>query len=85
MYIVELTSAVSPETAKALIDAGYVVRVEPDTDRIYKTSEFEAVGAEVVPAGSWVQAPPDNVILGLKELPTDGSAYFQFPPKECNP
>ena len=63
----------SPETAKALIQAGYVVRVEQYPDRIYKIDEFEAVGAEIVPAGSWVNAPTDHIILGLKELATDGS------------
>jgi len=64
---------VSPETAKALIDAGYDVRVEESSDRIYKDSEFKAVGAKMLPAGSWVDAPTDHVILGLKELPANGS------------
>lgn len=68
--------SVSPETAKALIDAGYVVRVEESPDRIYKTDEFKAIGAEIVPTGSWVNAPLDDVILGLKEIDPDGSAFF---------
>lgn len=63
----------SPKTAKALIDAGYIVRVEEDPDRIYKIDEFKAAGAEIVPGGSWIKAPTEDVILGLKELPTDGS------------
>ena len=63
-----LTRTVSPQTAKALIDAGYIVRVEDPSDRIYKIDEFKAVGAEIVPAGSWVNAPKDHVILGLKEI-----------------
>lgn len=66
----------SPETAKALIDAGYTVRVEESPDRIYKTDEFKAVGAEIVPTGSWVNAPTDDVILGLKEIQADGSAFI---------
>lgn len=66
----------SPETAKALLDAGYIVRVEESSDRIYKTDEFRAVGAEIVPAGSWVNAPLDNIILGLKEIDADGSALI---------
>ncbi|GAP91957.1 putative saccharopine dehydrogenase [Rosellinia necatrix] len=78
----ERRSPLSPETTKALINAGYVVRVEPSPDRIYRDSEFEAVGAEMVPAGSWVDAPVDNVILGLKELPADGTplphVYIHF-------
>lgn len=63
----------SPEGAKALLDAGYIVRVEECPNRIYKTPEFAAVGAEIVPTGSWVNAPKDNIILGLKEIEADGS------------
>lgn len=67
----ERRSPLSPASAKALIDAGYVVRVEESADRIYKIQEYEAVGAEIVPSWSWVNAPRDAVILGLKELPSD--------------
>ncbi|QGI84974.1 hypothetical protein CEK25_011703 [Fusarium fujikuroi] len=49
----ERRSPLSPSTAKALLDAGYVVRVEESPDRIYKIDEFRAVGAEIVPTGSW--------------------------------
>ena len=31
------------------------------------------VGCEIVPAGSWVDAPSEAIILGLKELPEDGT------------
>lgn len=51
------------------------MRVEESPDRIYQDSEFKDVGAEIVPAGSWVNAPLDNIILGLKELPADGCTY----------
>lgn len=68
-------TSVSPEGAKALLDAGYVVRVEKCPNRIYKTGEFEAVGAEIVPTGSWMSAPKENIILGLKELEADGSEF----------
>lgn len=62
---------VSPVTTKALIQAGYIVRVERSAERIYNDEEFEAVGAELVPAGSWINAPKEDIILGLKELPDD--------------
>jgi saccharopine dehydrogenase (NAD+, L-lysine-forming) len=65
----ERRSPLSPSGTKALLDAGYVVRVERSTDRIYKDAEFEAAGAELVPTGSWTDAPTDHIILGLKELP----------------
>ena len=61
----------SPETARSLIQAGYLVRVERSPERIYNDAEFEAVGAELVPAGSWLKAPRQDIILGLKELPDD--------------
>lgn len=62
---------VSPKTAKALLDAGYIVRVERSAERIYNDEEFAEVGAELVPAGSWVKAPKEDIIFGLKELPED--------------
>ncbi|KAI1495291.1 Saccharopine dehydrogenase [Biscogniauxia mediterranea] len=67
----ERRSPLSPETAKALIEAGYRVRVERSPERIYNDDEFEAVGAELVPAGSWLNAPREDIILGLKELPDE--------------
>ncbi|PTB67632.1 alanine dehydrogenase [Trichoderma citrinoviride] len=67
----ERRSPLSPQTAKALLDAGYIVRVERSAERIYRDEEFEAVGAELVPAGSWIKAPKEDIILGLKELPDD--------------
>ncbi|KAF5681710.1 Saccharopine dehydrogenase [Fusarium circinatum] len=66
---------VSPATAQTLVDAGYVVRVEESPDRIYKINEFRAVGAEIVPTGSWVKAPKEDIILGLKEIEADGSMF----------
>lgn len=62
---------VTPTTTKALIEAGYKVHVERSPERIFDDSEFEAVGATLVPEGSWVDAPADHIIIGLKELPED--------------
>ena len=63
----------SPQGAKALLDAGYTVRVERSSDRIYKDDEYANAGAELIPAGSWVDAPKEDIILGLKELDEDDS------------
>lgn len=41
---------------------------DPLRKRIFEDSEFEKAGATLVPEGSWVDVPEDNVILGLKEL-----------------
>lgn len=61
----------TPTTTKALLDAGYVVNVERSTGRIFDDEEFKAAGATLVPEGSWVHAPKDHIIIGLKELPED--------------
>lgn len=65
----EHRSALTPTTTKALLDAGYTVNVERSPVRIFEDSEFEAVGAKLVPEGSWTQVPSDHIIIGLKELP----------------
>src|SRR5579862_9768556 len=61
----------SPTTTKALLDARYIVNVERSPGRAFGDGEFEAVGATLVPEGSWVGAPKDHIIIGLKELPED--------------
>ena len=61
----------TPKTTKALLDAGYKVNVEKSPERIFNDKEFEDVGATLVPEGSWVDAPHDHIIVGLKELPED--------------
>ncbi len=66
--------AVTPTTTKALLDAGFNVNVERSPARIFDDSEFEAVGASLVPEASWVDAPYDHIIVGLKELPEDSFA-----------
>ncbi|MFI1721571.1 saccharopine dehydrogenase [Streptomyces sp. NPDC020489] len=60
-----------PSDARRLVDSGVTLTVEEAPQRIFPVSEYEAVGARVVPAGSWVSAPAGAVVLGLKELPDD--------------
>ena len=67
----EHRSALTPTTTKALIEAGYKVKVEQSQMRIFDDDEFSAVGAELVEEGSWVSAPSDEIIIGLKELPLE--------------
>ena len=66
-----LTTTVTPTTTKALLEAGYKVNVERSKERIFDDDEFSTVGAELVPEGSWIDAPTDHIIVGLKELPED--------------
>lgn len=67
----EHRSALTPNTTKALLEAGYTVNVERSPERIFDDEEFEKVGATLVPEGSWKDAPTDHIIVGLKELPED--------------
>ena len=61
----------TPSTTKALLDAGFTVNVEHSPLSIFPATEFEAVGAKLVPTGSWQSAPTDHIIIGLKELPEE--------------
>ncbi|KAL2143522.1 hypothetical protein VTI28DRAFT_10378 [Corynascus sepedonium] len=64
----EHRSALTPKTAAELIKAGYVVNVERSPVRIFDDAEFAAVGANLVAEHSWVDAPKEHIIVGLKEL-----------------
>ncbi|CAN3375187.1 hypothetical protein DIURU_001111 [Diutina rugosa] len=67
----EARAALTPQTTKALLDAGFKVYVEESSQSTFSSDEYKAVGAEIVPEGSWVDAPTDRIIYGLKELPED--------------
>lgn len=64
-------AALTPTTTKALISAGYKVNVERSPQRIFDDDEYEKVGATLVPENTWRDAPKDNIIIGLKELPDE--------------
>ncbi|ODQ55826.1 saccharopine dehydrogenase Lys3 [Saitoella complicata NRRL Y-17804] len=65
----EHRSALTPTTAKALIDAGFKITIERSTLRIFDDAEFDNIGAPLVEEGSWRDAPKDAYIIALKELP----------------
>lgn len=67
----EHRSAITPTTAKKLVDAGYTVNVEKSPLSIFNDAEYESTGASLVPTGSWTDAPSDNIVVGLKELPEE--------------
>ena len=75
----EERSALTPTTAAALLAASFPVNVERSPQSIFRDDEFAAVGANLVPAGSWPSAPEDHIILGLKELPEE-----EFPLKHTH-
>ncbi|KAJ3866371.1 hypothetical protein EV359DRAFT_36784 [Lentinula novae-zelandiae] len=65
----ERRAALTPSTAKNLIELGFDIFVERDEQRIFKDSEYEACGCTLVPHGSWASAPLSIPIIGLKDLP----------------
>ena len=69
----ERRTGLMPEGAAALIAAGHRVTVEESAHRVIPDAAFADAGAEMARAGSWPGAPKDAVILGLKELPEDGT------------
>ena len=68
----EHRSALTPTTAKKLIDAGFDITVERDPQRIFDDSEFEKVGCHLADYHTWPSAARTTPILGLKELDTPG-------------
>lgn len=63
----------TPDGAKTLIQAGMRVSVEHSETRVIDTEEYETAGCVIVGENSWPHAPHDAIIIGLKELPDDGS------------
>ena len=64
---------ITPEGAKALMDAGYQVTVEDSANRAISTDGYRAAGCTIAKTNSWPDAPRDAIIFGLKELPEDGT------------
>jgi len=65
----ELRVPVVPAGAGTLVERGWTVTVEESPRRAFPTSEYALVGCAIAPAGSWVDAPAGEYVLGLKELP----------------
>ena len=64
---------IMPEGVATLRAQGIDVTVEHSRMRVIPIAEYEAAGATIAPEGSWVGAPDDAIIFGLKELPDDGT------------
>jgi saccharopine dehydrogenase (NAD+, L-lysine-forming) len=65
----ERRAALTPTTARKLLDAGFDITVERDEQRIFNDSEYQAVGCKLVENNTWPSAPVTIPIIGLKELP----------------
>lgn len=59
-----------PQHVKELTNAGFKISVEKCPQRCVPIEEYKKIpNVQIVEAGSWVDAPRDAVIVGLKELP----------------
>lgn len=70
----ERRTPVVPEDARRLVAGGLPVTVEESPQRSFALSEYVAAGCATAPAGSWVDAPADTYVVGLKELPPGPAA-----------
>lgn len=69
----EYRTPLTPAGAEALLEAGFALTIEDSAHRIIPTSAYAHLGANIASEGSWRAAPEDALILGLKELPDDGT------------
>jgi saccharopine dehydrogenase (NAD+, L-lysine forming) len=63
----------TPDGARALLQAGIHVSVEHSDVRAIPIDGYRQAGCEIVAQNLWPQAPADAIIFGLKELPDDGT------------
>lgn len=78
----EHRAALTPSTAKKLIDAGFDITVERDPQRIFDDEEYEQAGCTLAEHNMWDKLPAEIPIIGLKELPAPGpplhNTHIQF-------
>ncbi|OLF14129.1 saccharopine dehydrogenase [Actinophytocola xinjiangensis] len=67
----ERRAPITPGGVATLIADGHTVTVEDSPRRVFPTDAYAEAGATIADAGSWVGAPADAVIVGLKELPDE--------------
>ena len=70
----ERRTPITPDGAAALAASGITVLVESSPVRVFADEQYAALGLPIVPAGSWVTADPEVVVVGIKELPAEPAA-----------
>lgn len=66
--------ALAPKDAERLLAAGFRVTVEQSSQRAIPIKAFADAGCEIAEQNSWAGAAPDDAfILGVKDLPDDGT------------
>lgn len=67
----EQRTPLTPAGARSLLDAGFRVTVENCPERVFPIDDYREASCEIVASGSWIDAPDDAFVLGLKELPDE--------------
>ena len=67
----ERRAPVVPADVRRLVDCGVRVTVEDSPQRVFPLEEYAEAGAETAGTGTWVDAPEDAFVLGIKELPDE--------------
>jgi hypothetical protein len=81
--VFEQRTPLAPEEVRSLTGSGtFRVLVEASPSRCFPEGAYREAGAEIIPAGSWVQYP-HAVVVGLKglargERPLDSQMLFHF-------
>lgn len=70
----ERRAPVVPADVLRLLDEGFRVTVEDSPQRVVPTEDYHSAGAAIAETGSWVDAPDDVVVVGIKELPDEPAA-----------
>ncbi|MGB7450416.1 MAG: saccharopine dehydrogenase [Ornithinimicrobium sp.] len=84
----ERRAPITPDDARTIVDHGARLTVEESPQRVFPIEDYAQAGAEVTPAGSWVDAEPSAYVLGIKELSDEPAAlrhthiYFAHAYKE---
>lgn len=63
---------ITPQGVQKMLDAGHKVTVEKSSSRAIKIDTYQQTGCDIAEEHSWVDAPNDAIIFGLKELDADG-------------
>ena len=70
----ERRAPIVPADARLLVEQGVAVTVENSPQRIFPISDYAAAGCRIAEPGSWVSAPSEEFIVGVKELPDEPPA-----------
>ena len=70
----ERRAPITPTDAGTLIASGALVTVERSSQRVFDIEAYAAAGCQIADTGSWVDAPAQASIVGIKELPNEPDA-----------